>query len=458
MTKDWPGYPLPDGDLGQDEIVCQLVYLPNRDKYWQALYAAVHYMSTWIAWERDDDHRGKDAASNWREAFELTEECWRMACLDEITDRMDIMIDLLGNQMSCCGTTTIGPIITVVTNIVPGEGDDPTEWGETAVADWDEWSEYVCYHAHVYVDSLINSAEAIDIAIELGSYTIDFFTGVMQFLQYLGLDQVLGLNQVMMVYEAFRDENDLTGWFTPLAAKFEAAREDIVCAIMQDGSLSDEVEAAIDNNAVWVLFYSLTDYAAVKALIYEGTVDGSGYLSPIKRADCDCPIPEGYSWQDAEEIQFTLHPDTFGRINEATVTLPNIELGGTVANTAAWGCSTYPCGCSQVKPINNTYQTLAYRITVVTHSGNQNPYYEGGCYDDTPGYRWARYYTYDVAEGITEAWADTQSDEHTVDFGGHAKRAIGYEWLMGVIDASDSRAGQAGVLFEFKLEHLVWKP
>lgn len=295
MRKNPPGYPLPAGDLGDDEIVCQLIYLPDQPEYWQALYHAISYFATWKAWERDEDKRGKDAASDWRTALELTTECWRMSCLQEVTDRMDIMIHLLGNQMSCCGTTTIGPIITVVTNIEPGVGDDPTEWGETAVADWEEWSEYVCYHAHVYVDSLINGAKAIDLAIELGSYTIDFFTGIMGFMQYLGLDQVLGLNQVMMVYDEFRAENDLSGWFTPLADKFEAARQDIVCAIVQGGSLQDAVEDAVDDNAVWLLFYYFTDYAAVQAVIYEGTADEAEYLAPLKRDDCDTC---GYQQED----------------------------------------------------------------------------------------------------------------------------------------------------------------
>lgn len=299
MRKNPPGYPLPSGELGSDDIVCQLVYLPDRAEYWQALYMAVAYFATWKAWERDDDKRGKDAAADWRVALELTTECWRMACLEEITDRMDIMIDLLGNQMSCCGTTTIGPIITVVTNITPDVGDPPATWGETEVSDWDEWKEYVCHHAHVYVDSLKNGAKAIDLAIELSSYTIDFFTGIMGFMQYLGLDQVLGLNQVMMVYDAFRAENDLEGWFTPLSAKFEAAREDIVCAIVQGGSLQDAVEDAVDDNAVWTLFYLFTDYDAVQALIYEGTADGAEYLAPIERYDCDTC---GYQQEDNTSV------------------------------------------------------------------------------------------------------------------------------------------------------------
>lgn len=287
MTKDWPGYPLPDGDLGSDEIVCQLVYLPDRDAYWQAFFSSYQFLCNWLAWQRDDDHRGKDAAANWREAFELTMECWRMSCMTDITDRMDIMIDLLGNQLACCDSWTVGPVITVVTNITPGVGDDPTVWGETAVADWEEWNDYVCYHAHQYVDTLINSAKALDVAIELSSYTLEFLTAIVKTLQFLALGQPLGISDMIELYQGFRDAVDLVGEFDGLADRFEAARPDIVCSIIQGGSLSDAVEAAVDNNTIWLLFYLFTDYTAVQALIYEGTVDGTEYLPPIKRYDCD---------------------------------------------------------------------------------------------------------------------------------------------------------------------------
>lgn len=287
MTYVPPGYPLPAGVLGNDEIVCQLVYLPDRAEYWQALYSAIGYFATWKAWHRGDDKRGKDAASDWRTALELTTECWRMTCLSDITDRMDIMIDLLGNQPGCCGATTIGPIITVVTNIEPGVGDDPTEWGETEVEDWAEWNEYICYHAHRYVDSLIESAKVLDFAVSLGNYTIEVLRLMHAGLNYIWEGTPVGLGRVMEIYQGFIDGVDLVSEFDGLADKFEAARQDIVCAIVQGGSLSDEVEDAIDNNIVWLLFYVFTDYGGLQAIIYEGTIDGTEYLAPVKRDDCD---------------------------------------------------------------------------------------------------------------------------------------------------------------------------
>ncbi|GAH78283.1 unnamed protein product, partial [marine sediment metagenome] len=157
-----PGYPLPDGELGDDDLVCQLVYLPNRPEYWQALLAAVHYFSTWKAWERDDDKRGKDAAANWRDAFELTIGCWRMTCLEELTETVTDILELLQTKKDCCDDNVTYDIVEdIETDIVPFEGDAPEVYGETEIEDWDEWAEHVCYNAHLYVDYLAHAGDTI---------------------------------------------------------------------------------------------------------------------------------------------------------------------------------------------------------------------------------------------------------------------------------------------------------
>ena len=347
MKKDHPGYPLPSGVLGADELVCQLVYLPDRDEYWQALLAAIHFMSTWIAWEPDDDHRAKDAAANWREAFEFTIGCWRMTCLEEITDRMDIMIDLLGTQVACCDSTTIGPVITVITNITPGVGDDPEFWGETAVADWAEWLEYVCYHAHRYVDSLIESAKVLDLAVTLGNYTIELLSLMQQTLWYILKGTPVGTGMMMEIYQNFREGVDLVGEFDGLADKFEAAREDIVCSIVQGGSLSDAVEDAIDNNIIWLLFYVFTDYGGVQAVLYEGTVDETEYLPPVKRYDCDL-----CDYEKLTPSTVTIHEDNvtsldWDDVNKRWTGVSDLRTGCEAFDISFWtdGTKTVPLEC-----------------------------------------------------------------------------------------------------------------
>lgn len=64
-------YALPD-DINPDSFRCVRVYYPDSPGYRRALFAAVSYLQNWFAWQRDDAHRGKDAAAKWREAYTLT--------------------------------------------------------------------------------------------------------------------------------------------------------------------------------------------------------------------------------------------------------------------------------------------------------------------------------------------------------------------------------------------------
>ena len=285
MTQNMPGYPLPSGELGEDEIVCQLVYLPDRDEYWQALFAAIHFMSTWTAWERDDSKRGKDAAANWREAFEMTVECWRMACLDDITDRMDIIIDMIGLKKDCCDDNlTYSPQTEVVTEIEPEEGDAPDYYGETAVTDWDDWLEHVCYNAHVYVDTLIHQAEQMDAATVTVSWTIGLIAAGLAALSFvgIGLAVVYGLAALTAggLISAVTE-----GVFSSTASDIETARDDIVCALLQGTSLSDAVEGALSSGLDWDLFFQFADYDSATAIIYDGGY-GTEYLSAETKDDC----------------------------------------------------------------------------------------------------------------------------------------------------------------------------
>ncbi len=155
---DKPGYPLPSGDLGEDEIICQLVFLPDRDEYWQAFLGAYAYLATWRAWERDDDKRGKDAASNWREAFELTIGCWRMACLEQLQqDVADILLELQ-NTVNCCENSDPTDGDQYTDPVTDGVGDVPQPIIDAGyaddAADWDGFDDYKCMVAHLVVDSM----------------------------------------------------------------------------------------------------------------------------------------------------------------------------------------------------------------------------------------------------------------------------------------------------------------
>lgn len=285
--KNKPGYPLPSGELGEDEIVCQLVYLPNRNEYWQALLGAISYMSTWKAWERDAGKRGKDAAANWREAFELTIGCWRMTCLEDLTNTVTDILELMQTRKDCCDDNiTYLPTEEPETEIEPWEGDPPDYYGETSVEDWEEWMSHVCYNAHLYVDYLAHAGDQLLKAFTTSSIFIGVIAALLSLLAFSGIGLPIAFGLAAGIVSGII----LTGTlltFEDTEEDIEDARDAIVCAILHDGDIGAEVEAALGSGADWDLFYQFIDYASARAIIYEGGY-GSSFLPTETSEDCGC--------------------------------------------------------------------------------------------------------------------------------------------------------------------------
>jgi hypothetical protein len=285
-----PGYPLPDGELGEDDLVCQLVYLPDRPEYWQALLAAVSYFSTWKAWERDDDKRGKDAAANWRLAFELTIGCWRMTCLEELTQTVTDILELLQTRKDCCDDNiTYLPVDGIETDIVPFEDDPPEVYGETEIGDWDEWAEHVCYNAHAYVDYLAHAGDSLWEAAKSSSIIIGLIAALLSLLAFSGIGLPIAFGLAAGVVSGIV----LGGQIATFAGTREAiedARDNIVCAIIQGTGIAAAVEDALDSGVDWDLFYQFIPYENAMSIIYEGGHD-SEFLPAETREDCVCEEP-----------------------------------------------------------------------------------------------------------------------------------------------------------------------
>lgn len=285
--KNNPGYPLPSGELGEDEIVCQLVYLPDRPEYWQALLAAIHYMSTWRAWARDDDKRGKDAAANWRAAFELTIGCWRMTCLEELTQTVTDILELLQTRKDCCDDNiTYLPTEGIETDIIPNVGDPPDLYGETGIEDWDEWASHVCYNAHQYVDYLKHAGDTLWDAAKSSSIIIGLVAALLTLLAFsdIGLPIAFGAAATIVTGIVL---GGTIATFAGSEDALESARQDIVCAILEGTGLSDAVETALGSGLDWDLFYQFVDYESAISIIYEGGAFGE-YLPVETREDCGC--------------------------------------------------------------------------------------------------------------------------------------------------------------------------
>ena len=339
--KNPPGYPLPDGVLGNDEIVCQLVFLPNRPEYWQAFLGAIGYMATWTAWERDASKRGKDAASNWREANELTMECWRMACLEELQDNVAAILALLGMKKDCCDDNIVyfdAPIPT--TEIVPDEGTEPDYYGETAVTDWDDWKEHVCYNANIYVDNLKSISDEINSVVTSAIVNIGIVAAALVLAAFVGLVfPVAYAEAAALVAGLLAGATILT--FADTADDIETARSSIVCALLEGRSLADAVEDALSSDTAWDVFFQFIDYDKATAVIYEGGYSGQ-YLSAETLATCDCDCVHFWSadstnnpviYQNANGAQFTMSAfSQFGFTNY----LYGAFRFNAVASTGAW--------------------------------------------------------------------------------------------------------------------------
>lgn len=298
---DKPGYPLPAGDTYTEELACTFLWYPNKPEYRQALRASLHYLGSWLAWERDGTTRARDAAQAWKNANDLTEECIEMNLCETM---LDLLTEIERNTRTCCGQSTYvtyqsNTIIT--TTIVPGSGPDPTVYGETAVADWNEWLEYVCYQANAYVDDLIETANTLDTAVSAGGYVLDFIAHLFSLVQWRMVEDIIPVNfsVIQAIFNAL-GQGLIQNEFGSLAADFETYRNDIVCAIIQGTSLELAIQDIVGTGLLWTVYYSWFDYDTTQAIIYEGGVDGVGYLTPIKSQACDCDFepanPTGYTW------------------------------------------------------------------------------------------------------------------------------------------------------------------
>ena len=336
MRKNRPGYPLPSGELGNDEIVCQLVYLPDRPEYWQALLGAISYMGTWVAWEPDDDKRGKDAAANWREAFELTIGCWRMTCLEEIKA---LLVQLIAAQ--CCDSNIFtqqpsGIAPNTGTEIEYEVGDPPDFYGDVAITTWEEWADYKCQAAHLLVEEVAIKFEQLgglqtdyggeDVTVEMIGWVVSKLTPLLIF-----------INLAWDIFQAITGIGwELLGDFSTAAAQIRAAADDIACAITLGDGAKDtaaDFEAACKVAVTTVagdLLLGAMPWEAWANIIYTGiAIDNEGnelYLSDVLTpGEYECCGPTKiiiYAGHDPSgHHEYTLHSDT-------VVSSPNFERAG----------------------------------------------------------------------------------------------------------------------------------
>lgn len=321
-----PGYLLPDGECYTEELCCAIVFYPDKEEYRRALLGSIVYLSNWLAWERDADKRGKDAAKAWKLAVECTMECWNMKCLEDLIADVASIKTLMETKKDCCDDNiSYYPTEEPTSTIQPFAGDPPELYGETEISDWEEWREHVCYNAHAYVDYLVGSSGQLKEAVGVSSIFIGFISATLALLAFSGIGLPIAFTVAAAVVIGLTlSATTLT--FADTADDIEAAREEIVCTIINGYDLPGAIETALSSGTDWDLFYQFVDYEAALAIIHEGGY-GTEFLPTETRDDCGCVVDvlflfsydadsEGFDcsalgqprWVSPDHVQF--HPDT----------------------------------------------------------------------------------------------------------------------------------------------------
>jgi hypothetical protein len=405
VTSKERGYPLPVGTLGSDEIVCQLVYLPNRPEYWQAFLGAYHYLTTWRAWERDGDKRGKNAATNWREAFELTMGCWRMTCLDEIEQ---LLREIKAGQCVCSETVFTqqppGIAPNTGTPIIDDFGTPPPFYGEEPITTWGEWHDFKCESAYLLVeqvalkleamDGLLDATPAEDLTTEMVGWVISKIASLLAFIT-LAWDIFLGIADI--------------GWstlgdFSGAAAQIRAAAADIACAIVSSDGAEDcaaDFEAACKTavtSAAGDLMLGLFPWEAWANMIYTGTAitqDGvEVYLTDVIDAPgthtCCLPaLPEGASAYPVNIVDVVpvANPSHF-TVNSISYDGATFEVDMTQITFTGqfWECDIVLAASPYYGMTGVSHRGIVYNELEHTHEGAQAIQTPAGYLHDTPAW------------------------------------------------------------------------
>lgn len=157
------GYPLPDGDAFEDDVECLMVFIPARDEYRRAFRSALDYFSNWVAWQRDTEKRGRDAAHSWELANYQTWECYDM---NVCTTMLSLLTEIRDNTgIYCCDPVDISEGDQYTDEVTDGVGDVPQNIIDagyaTGVSDWTGFDDYKCIISHLMISNMKAQTEKI---------------------------------------------------------------------------------------------------------------------------------------------------------------------------------------------------------------------------------------------------------------------------------------------------------
>lgn len=280
-------FPLPPAQPFSEGLRWFLVAVPEDTEFVRAALGAYTELAHAWQWGAEGRETGSDEAARlFQVALDETMRAWEMGLLDDIVDSIDEVEELLaalgtvGGYICCDDVSATGDIVT--TDVVPNEGPVP-DYGDTTPADWDEWHEFLCNAAHMYVDARIVQAVELSNLLKAGTVIIGAVASILSLGAAVGLILTIKYAAATAVTAGLAGAGSLD--LDNAASELEAARDDIVCAVMNGTSLAVAIEDAVSSLS-WNLLFRWIDYDSHRAQLYNG--DG---IPAISRTDCNCDPP-----------------------------------------------------------------------------------------------------------------------------------------------------------------------
>jgi hypothetical protein len=307
---------------------------------------SLDYLATWIAWERDSEKRGQDAAASWKLANIQTWECTSMGYCDDLYTTLQALLAAT-QALECCGEQDITDGERYTDPVVDGEGDVPQTIIDAGYAedseDWAGFADYKCMISHLAVDHIEAFFRGMvpifnDAGIAVGGVGVAFAL----------LGSILALAGFPITFAIIGAVGAASAVWYWIAEYGEDAVEDIAdeiaihhdalaCAIYNGDGVSDAISDF--NDEVDSLFGAI-DAAGIKAVgfepqlraMYSGRYDQQDIAEKLAEQGyetigyiCDCddlePPPSGFHLVNAGWMQFSssqgctdtgsfLNPDT----------------------------------------------------------------------------------------------------------------------------------------------------
>jgi len=141
--QNYPGYIIPENPQPEG-FICLKIFIPAADEYLYAFSGAYQFFGKWLAWERDNAHRGTLAAQSWRDAIDYTYQNGWLNCgendvcncqdeINEIIARLE-EIENMNINVNCggcgCGNSQKTPTECYPEGAVEDDVDLPVDPGD----------------------------------------------------------------------------------------------------------------------------------------------------------------------------------------------------------------------------------------------------------------------------------------------------------------------------------------